>query len=198
MRPDRFKAQQLRLNGLPCPEGERLGQSDYYRAITTQYRVLFAPGGRGAAEHKFWEAWLSQCSSPSPCVPSSCTIIQAAAAGTVILTDYTSSQYELLRGLPAIMVEPGAYSRVTPALLERLVGQIARSPSSATSAPPQRGAIHVAPASVQVRPDEGLLPAVGLPPPDGNALLRQPGWPRPWRRIERAARGAAPRDQGAR
>lgn len=129
VRPDRFKAQQLRLNGLPCPEGERLGQSDYYRAITTQYRVLFAPGGRGAAEHKFWEAWLSQCSSPSPCVPSSCTIIQAAAAGTVILTDYTSSQYELLRGLPAIMVEPGAYSRVTPALLERLVGQIARSPT---------------------------------------------------------------------
>ena len=98
------KEEILRRNGLPCQQ-KRLSLEEYYFALTRQYQVVFAPGGRGAAEHKFWEA---------------------AAAGTIILTDYTASQFELLRGLPTIMVGEGAYTHVTPSYLTELVERIRR------------------------------------------------------------------------
>ena len=98
------KEEILRRNGLPCQQ-KRLSLDEYYFALTRQYQVVFAPGGRGAAEHKFWEA---------------------AAAGTIILTDYTASQFELLRGLPTIMVGQGAYKHVTPSYLTELVETIRR------------------------------------------------------------------------
>lgn len=98
------KEEILRRNGLPCQQ-KRLSLDEYYFALTRQYQVVFAPGGRGAAEHKFWEA---------------------AAAGTIILTDYTASQFELLRGLPTIMMGQGAYKHITPSYLTELVETIRR------------------------------------------------------------------------
>ncbi len=53
------------------------------------------------------------------------------SSGTIILTDYDEGQYELLRGLPAIMVKNERYDMVTKSWLEKTVQEIHKHNSDA-------------------------------------------------------------------
>lgn len=94
-----LKADALAANGLPCQQ-RRLQLASYHRELA-QSQFLFAPHGNGANELK----WL-----------------EAAALGTIILTDASSMMWPLLSGVPTVMVQ--SWRNVTPAALHRAAAHI--------------------------------------------------------------------------
>ena len=101
-----WKVRALERNGFVCERP--MVRREYYRTLATS-SFLFAPRGTGPAEEKWWEA---------------------AALGTIILTDENDHVKPMLTGLPTVMVRRGMWSSVTPATLEAARDSILRGPRS--------------------------------------------------------------------